>query len=884
MTSSFGTVVGTPRDQLPDISKTNYLQTDADMTEAATNAIDDSIKDAQAFYDDMVRIRELQQRNFDNNLQGLVNLTSSAAKFVETRQAGEEARELNRLSQDKIDEIRKKYTDAEGNFNIQNARFSNQLQNEAFDDKEKGKLDSEAHNLLKNIKGERPEDLTQRQINNDMMEKGFAARKKLLTENNFFLLNDAEEALELHNAADEVLLSKLILQAKAYGMSDEEFNKFYIKKIAPEMRRRRELNMQRWETISDRRFEDNKNKEVDNRIVDVIQSRKQPGETGEVVVPNIDGTDGLIEYIQLEKNFDTKLEAQNYLFSRVAQLIGDSDRLDATDGEFLLNEAKFTHNGTKQTTTYSESNFSSTAANSNLITNAINRFNGDPEKDLKAALNKFDDEMDEVFDKYDGSPPPEVVFDLMGRYRDDPILKFEKFPQKLLTAMSREQTGANFGDHPEAGKEQTLIYEARGNFKKVMEVIVGAETGDKTGTIPPEKQSEIEAALGDLRFRMNTLKAQKPSLSDREARDAVIGTVRENLQKGVYKDFYASKIDTLAKDIDNDRNALKNDKSLADNVNFNSVHEKEALRQMKRYLVSGGPMPTYFNDVIKGLKIRQEDGSLMNGIEYAQARLKATGGLDEKTGLINYKKDYNLDAADYDKLNDNPNQTKTYNFIESNKENATAILNGFAKERQRQSILKRHRTELSDEENDNFFKKPTDRITGVIMSNNLTDYNIESVYKMAKQGYTDFGRYGFTADEIIAVVDSGALDGLGSERFTEDYQTYVMLAVIRNRANRSSSMGGAQTEEKDWRRLTNLSPKEQDAVLAIFPKLRTMPMSQFQNLQADVAGLILTEAEKGRIQRDERRAAKEAERKKRQEEKAKANEGINRLRQKKKND
>ncbi len=140
------------------------------------------------------------------------------------------------------------------------------------------------------------------------MEKGFAARKKLLTENNFFILDDAEEALELHNAADEVLLSKLILQAKAYGMSDEEFNKFYIKKIAPEMRRRRQLNMQRWETISDRRYEENKNKEVDNRIVDVIQSRKNPVEEGEAIVPNIDGTDGLIEYIQLEKNFNTKLE------------------------------------------------------------------------------------------------------------------------------------------------------------------------------------------------------------------------------------------------------------------------------------------------------------------------------------------------------------------------------------------------------------------------------------------------------------------------------------------------------------------------------------------------------------------------------------------------
>ena len=61
-------------------------------------------------------------------------------------------------------------------------------------------------------------------------------------------------------------------------------------------------------------------------------------------------------------------------------------------------------------------------------------------------------------------------------------------------------------------------------------------------------------------------------------------------------------------------------------------------------------------------------------------------------------------------------------------------------------------------------------------------------------------------------------------------------------------------------------------------------MSQFQNLQADVAGLILTEAEQLRIQRDERRAAKEAERKRKQEAKAKANEGLNRLRQKKKND
>ena len=34
MTSSYGNVIGTPRDQLPDISDTNYLATDADLTES----------------------------------------------------------------------------------------------------------------------------------------------------------------------------------------------------------------------------------------------------------------------------------------------------------------------------------------------------------------------------------------------------------------------------------------------------------------------------------------------------------------------------------------------------------------------------------------------------------------------------------------------------------------------------------------------------------------------------------------------------------------------------------------------------------------------------------------------------------------------------------
>ena len=50
---------------------------------------------------------------------------------------------------------------------------------------------------------------------------------------------------------------------------------------------------------------------------------------------------------------------------------------------------------------------------------------------------------------------------------------------------------------------------------------------------------------------------------------------------------------------------------------------------------------------------------------------------------------------------------------------------------------------------------------------------------------------------------------------------------------------GAITEGRDWRRLTNLSTAEQQAILQFFPNLRGMPNNQFQELQADVAEAVL---------------------------------------------
>ena len=63
MTSSFQNVVGTPRDAVPDISKTNYLETAPDMTEAVNAQIDENIKDTKQFFDQMVELELMVENN-----------------------------------------------------------------------------------------------------------------------------------------------------------------------------------------------------------------------------------------------------------------------------------------------------------------------------------------------------------------------------------------------------------------------------------------------------------------------------------------------------------------------------------------------------------------------------------------------------------------------------------------------------------------------------------------------------------------------------------------------------------------------------------------------------------------------------------------------------
>ena len=81
MSSSFQTVVGTPRDAVPDISKTNYLETSPDMTEAVNEDSEARIKDTKEFFNQMIELEQLAAGKMDKRLAAISSIVGSVGSI-----------------------------------------------------------------------------------------------------------------------------------------------------------------------------------------------------------------------------------------------------------------------------------------------------------------------------------------------------------------------------------------------------------------------------------------------------------------------------------------------------------------------------------------------------------------------------------------------------------------------------------------------------------------------------------------------------------------------------------------------------------------------------------------------------------------------------------
>ena len=175
MTSSFQTVVGTERDKIPNISATNYSETEPDLTKSVNDQIDANIQDTKNFYDQLAEIQKLIAETPMKNLESLSQFSQSASQAMKVYRKKQEAQVLvnefmSFLDNNALDQIR----DAEGKFNLENAKFDNELLKENTE---------ESINFLRTRNAALPEDITTRELLRRLNENYFGARQQFINEN-----------------------------------------------------------------------------------------------------------------------------------------------------------------------------------------------------------------------------------------------------------------------------------------------------------------------------------------------------------------------------------------------------------------------------------------------------------------------------------------------------------------------------------------------------------------------------------------------------------------------------------------------------------------------------------------------------------------------------
>ncbi len=340
-----------------------------------------------------------------------------------------------------------------------------------------------------------------------------------------------------------------------------------------------------------------------------------------------------------------------------------------------------------------------------------------------------------------------------------------------------------------------------------------------------EKNVQVKAAEYELTQKVNQRMAGDKNLTLQDALDLEYPKILDKLLAGEY----TSKVDitrpTLPIDIRNDQNYLKTNgiDSVMNQSKPVSIDEQRALDQLYDYYESGfkTPFPQYFREVTHGTNVMPH--------EYAIARYKATFPGDA-SNMKNPETFFDLTEEQQRFLYLRKNQTKNLQLL--NDDDDTTIETNMLKS-------------LQQRENANLYSKPNDTrgLKKFFDNRNLTELTVADAYRLAKEGYSDFGLYKFSAQELIEVVEAGGIrvDGV----MDEQTQNAMVFGLMRIQANKSNSIMGALVDaDKDWRRLTNLSDEERTQVLQFFPNLRDMPNNQFQNLQGDINEIIINNVTK----------------------------------------
>ena len=875
MTSSFQNIVGTPRDQVPDISRTNYLEIDSNLTDATNQQINEDIKETRRHFDQMVELERLAASKFSKRLSLIASIAGSVgsiAKKINEQEAALEADGVGRAARKEFQEdIENRAEEAEVIFeNEQNtgeAIAKGEIKkDETLTETEKLELidgfipDEEAdYKMNESISFYKKESI----INNvdDLMRSKGAYNSRS---------ND-----EFNTHREEVIQS--FLRTAAYNEIKEgrdpnsrRFKRKLIREVLPLVLKRLDKSSSSFQFDLKKNILEDQSFVRTTRIARAVETAFKSVD-GKAINDTVFKEGGIIDQIAIEENI-SGAQARSLFFTEVGQLV-KTGAIEPEAARNLIsgvpyvaaNEQGKTYDSLQDYVDKQKNQTSDFVIRANSDIRVLTKIIGDveskaidTEKQARLAESKqfvkdqviplilenkqkgivglsesqggalITEFINAPFYVEGETPIPEEIKTFFkeaytGGSRDPLVTHTEKYKEHYTTVrefIERRVTALDAATNDLSNDDVRIVERLMTSYKdklygeqgKGIEVTeLAISQGNYTLN---DRRDEI---LGDLFSADNLAIVQKAIERGptplAESGAATILKVREQINKD--PDYFKSKTHFDGEPVNN----------LFDFVNTGGKRNREIIQ--------------YY----EALKVRRvnDDGEVevLSGTEAIYDRAETLQLYDPKTRKVNPYAPILKTITQKNDMANKPNDTKALrNFNDQETSDFTEALKIWAKnsgglgENSYEFVRAGRKSERKG----------------------LTGLTVEQVVRLANKGSTNFGLYGLSSEAIKDMLTGDNAVAPSNARFTEDLQSFLVIKRMQMKANRTNSIRGAITKDtKDFRRMINLQPEELEVINRVFPNLKQSYFDQFQNLQADVAKLIISDLEQRKLDRQERR-------------------------------
>ena len=847
--SSFQNIVGTPRDAVPDISNTNYLKTSADMTEAVNEDSKERIKDTKQLFAQLIELEELAAGKFDKRL----NAIESIAGDVGTIRKRRLAKEADGLSKEFLKDQRLKFQ--EELTKVIDATEDNNAFQEALG---LGEIDRDT-----NLKFAEKLDLSLGFIPNETLEGKINEHTSwYLAQGRPLIVNDVLNKYNASSATSQAefathrqrtlnsIYRTVIYNWLASGGdgTDPRLERKLFEKVLPVYVKELDSAQRKFVYDLEKTQRDERERVIDDRIIKAVKTSKA----------NFYDVEGMVDQIKEEKNFDSP-QALNYTYERVGALV-QKNALEPEEAERIIDALPYTPTNEPGTTYNSVDEYLDKIKNKNTVFYA--RTNGRVEtlrkiiKDKKKERDQIELDTSDIQAKAfereeidplvaaseDGTLQPSQIRSLYEEFVEAPwyIEGHTKIPVKLQSFHNKTHTGGV------RDKQVVIAQEFSAEINQALEDVDLFYREQKTLDAKEDLGLTDTNAVRRLQAEFKR-QLYGPNGKDLESLKFAIGSGQYTFQQRVDEilEDMEGRLESIIKapaivplnEAVGDLLELRAQVRKNPDLLFSKTALKgEDVNSLFDFLNTGGVRNPELQQFYKNARFRViEDGQVrvLSGYEAAEVRGRELGIYDQKgKKLMNFNAKILQDA-------------KAVNDVE-NKTTAQKVIKAFSegKGEKMTEFLTQHainRSGGTSQKEDDAYTY-TGRSGSTSKREGVTKMKGERIVALAQNGSTGFGRYLLSSENILRLHSKGMIDL--TKEFTEDQQSLAVINLMALNANQTNSISGAVTEEtKNFRKLTNFSSDELELINKTFPNLSENYFAQFQNLEAEVAQLILSDLE-----------------------------------------